>query len=266
MSFDSEFMKKGSIFKPAVVILAILLVIGGVYSFLGDEKEVSQGAFTGKVRDARDVEQIIAKWIEENPEAILNSVANMQKKAMEEQAKSARKTISEKQAEIFADDAPSYAPSGYTATVVEFYDYNCGYCKRANASLEQLLQKDKKVRVIYRDFPILGPSSQELSKVSIAVSMVSPKAFRTFHNNLMKSRSSNKAQALKIAAQSGVNVAGVRLVLKKKDAEIMQIIEKNRQLGSGIGIQGTPAFVIGEELIPGAVDAATLQAKINALR
>lgn len=271
-------MKNNPIFKPAIIIIAILLVIGGVYSFFGDNflntkendndsdsqvKIESSGLDQDQeVETVEEVEEVIAKWIENNPQAILESVANMQKKAIEEQTKKAQKTIKSKKDKIFDDRAPAYKPKGYDVTIVEFFDYNCGYCKKVNETIENLIQDDKKVRIIYRDFPILGQSSEELSKVSIAVDVVDTKKFRAFHNKLMASDASSQADALRIAKEVGVNVDKVKKVLSSKKDRINEIINENRQLGSSIGIQGTPAFVIGEELIPGAVGIAALKAKI----
>jgi len=277
MSFSSNFTGKSSILKPVIVIIAVLLAIVGAYLFFGKKGEESSNETKTtinpsgidadqRVKNAGEVEEIIAKWIEANPQAIIDSVTNMQKKAIEEQMQNAQKNIGSKKREIFDDKAPSYKPKDYNVTIVEFYDYNCGYCKRASSNVEELLKSDKKVRVIYRDFPILGAASEELSKVSIAVDMVDSKKFRDFHNKLMASSASTKAEALQIAKEVGIDTKKVESVLSSKNDKIMEIINSNRMLGSEIGIQGTPAFVIGEELIPGAIDTATLKEKIKAAR
>lgn len=278
MPVKSKIVGKNSIFKPLIIIFAILLIIGGIYSFFGSEKKDNNEEDTQnqvkssgidsdkKVENVGDVEEVIAKWIEANPEAILNSVANMQKKEAEEQMKNAQKTIGSRKKEIYDDKAPSYKPSGYNTTIVAFYDYNCGYCKRSNATIEELIASDKKVRVIYRDFPILGKSSEDLSKVSIALDIVDSKKFRQFHNELMRSNASSEEEALEIAEKVGVSKDKVKKVLSSKKERIMEIINENRQLGASIGLQGTPAFVIGEELIPGAIDLNTMQEKIKASR
>ncbi len=277
MSFSSNFTGKSSILKPVIIILAILLVIGGAYSFFGkkdsdsESKDAAQINSSGldadqRIKNVGDVEEVLAKWVEANPQAILNSVANMQKKMMEEQVQNAQKNIGSKKSQLFDSKSPSYKPKGYDVTIVEFYDYNCGYCKRANGTLEEFLKSDKKVRVIYKDFPILGQASEELSKVSIAVDMVDSSAFKRFHDKLMSSNAATKEDALALAKEVGIDVKKLENTLASKKDKIMEIIQANRLLGSEIGIQGTPAFVIGEELIPGAVDAAILKEKVKALR
>jgi len=219
------------------------------------------------VSDVKGVEEVVAKWIESNPQAIINSVQNMQKKMMEEQSKNAQKNIGQKTNELFNDaNSPQFAPEGYDVSVVEFYDYACGYCKKAQATVDELLKSDSKVRVIYKDFPILGEPSQEMSRVSIAVNMIAPSSFRKFHDALMKTNERGKSAAVKAAKSAGVDSKKLEETLKEKKSEIEKILQDNVALGGSIGISGTPAFVLGEELIPGAMELATFKEKINALR
>jgi protein-disulfide isomerase len=219
------------------------------------------------VSDVKDVEEVVAKWIEANPQAIINSVQNMQKKMMEEQTKNAQKNIGQKTSELFNDaNSPQFAPEGYDVSVVEFYDYACGYCKKAQTTVDELLKSDSKVRIIYKDFPILGEPSQEMSRVSVAVNMIAPSSFRKFHDALMKTNERGKSAAVKAAKSAGVDSKKLEETLKTKKSEIDKILQDNVALGSSIGINGTPAFVIGEELIPGAMELASFKEKISALR
>jgi len=219
------------------------------------------------VSEVKDVEEVIAKWVEKNPKAILESVQNMYKEAQEEQMKNAQKNISSKKEDLFnSKQASEYAPAGYDVSIVEFYDYNCGYCKKAQASVEDLVKADSKVRVIYREFPILGNDSLEMAKVSVAVNMLNPKSFKNFHDALMKSKEKGKEGAIKVAKSSGIDTKQLESILSSKKDEIEKIINSSIELGSAIGISGTPGFIIGEELIPGAVDKNTLLEKIKAIR
>ncbi len=273
---------KNSIIMPIVIIIAILLVIGGLFSFFGDDIKSMNLGFGDKnqenqikssgldpdkeVETVQEIEEVIAKWVEQNPEAILQSVANMQRKMAEEQNNNAKKSISSKLDEIYDDSAPAYEPKNYDVTIVEFFDYNCGYCKRANESVESLLSQDKNVRVIYRDFPILGKSSEDLAKVSIAFDVVATEKFREFHNKLMESGASTTEEALQVASKVGVSPSKVKKILSSREDRIMEIINENRKLGSSIGIRGTPAFIFGEELIPGAIGVDAMKSKIKELR
>lgn len=263
--------------KPIAAIAAVLLIAGGSYYFFSKksadpknaEQEINSSGLdkNQKVKTVGDVEEVMAKWIEANPKAIIMSLQNMQKKAQEEQMKDAGKNIGAKKDELFNDkNSPQFAPSGYDVTVVEFFDYACGYCKKANATINELLKQDKKVRVVFKEFPILGAPSFEMSTVAIAVNMASPSSYVKFHDTLMKSQERGKAAALKAAKSAGANVAKVEEILKKDKAEIEKILQENLALGGSIGINGTPGFVIGEELIPGAFELAAFKEKIAAAR
>lgn len=293
MSFINKNLgDKPSLVKPIAVVVAVLLLVGGVYTFFGSKKsetvtaeEAKKEAVTNeadiltagpkpsgldldeKVKNVEDVEKVVAKWIEKNPHIILQSVANMQKKMSEDRVKNAQKNIGAKKEELFNDKtSATYEPAGANVTVVEFFDYNCGYCKRAQATLEQFLQEDKKVKVIYKEFPILGQPSLEMSQVSVAVNLSQPDSFKKFHDALMKSNEHGKAGALKVAKTVGLNVAKVEETLKNQKEKIDAILQANLALGSSIGVSGTPGFVIGEELTPGAVDLQSLKDKVAAVR
>ncbi len=279
MSFLQSHNKQFLI-KLAITGIAGIAIISGAYfgyqKFSKKSNSTTETAVEKKgsgldpnknVSEVKDVEEVVAKWVENNPQAILESVQNMYKKAQEEQQKNAQKNIGVKKDELFNSKvAGEHAPAGYDVSIVEFYDYNCGYCKKAQASVEELIKSDSKVRVIYREFPILGPESLEMAKVSTAVNMVNPKAFKSFHDELMKTKEKGKSAALKAAKSAGVNVAELEKTLSNKKDEIEKIINSSVELGSSIGISGTPGFVIGEELIPGAVDKSSLQEKIKVIR
>ncbi len=284
MSFlnQSNFNNKPSLLKPIAVIVVLLLFIGGLYSFFGKKDESAETAkgqeekveiqSSGLDQDADvdnvgDVEKVIAKWIEANPQAIINAVSNMQKKAMEKQMQDAQKNIGSKKEELFNDsNSPTYSPADADITIVEFFDYSCGYCKKVQKTVQDLLDQDKKVKIVYKEYPILGQASVEMSQVAIAVNLVDASAYKKFHDAMMKSNAHSKDDAIKIAKSVGINGEKLESTLKNDAEKIGKILQANAVLGSSIGISGTPGFVIGEELIPGAVDVATFKEKVAALR
>jgi protein-disulfide isomerase len=284
MSFSKKNQKPSSL-KLVIASIIIASIAGFAYYGYtkksektdGDKKETtaettnelkSTGLDPDKdVSDVKGVEEVVAKWIEANPQAIINSVQNMQKKMMEEQSKNAQKNIGQKKEELFNDpNSPQFAPEGYDVSIVEFYDYACGYCKKAQGIVDELLKSDPKVRVIFKDFPILGEPSQEMSKVSVAVNILAPNSFRKFHDALMKTNERGKSAAMKAAKSVGIDTKKLEDVLKNEKSKIEKILQDNIALGSSIGITGTPGFIIGEELIPGAMEISTFKEKINALR
>ncbi len=275
-----SFLNKNNYNKPAIIAAVVLLLIAVIYIASSNKKSNNEAkSETGqeikpsgldknmKVSNVEDVEKVIEKWIEANPEAIIKSVAEMQKKSMEKQTIDAQKNISEKKSELFEDkSSPVYNSKDYDVSIVEFFDYNCGYCKKAQTTVEKLLKEDKKIRFIYKEFPILGNASVELSKVAIAVNMTSPSSYPKFHDALMKSSAKNTEDAIKVAVEIGINKDQLKKTLDSKKTEIDAVIASNHELGGTIGINGTPGFVIGEELIPGAVDIGTIKQKIAELR
>jgi len=283
MSFLKKNMKP-SLAKPLIIaVLVIIAIVAGIVFFgakqnldsskdasgqNGEPAALNETGLDGSdsVENVADVEKVIAKWVEANPQAIIQAVANMQQKAMKQRLDQAQETIKTKEGDLYSKSSPHYTPSGYNITVVEFFDYNCGYCKKANQALEQFLKEDKKVRVIYKDFPILGEASQELAKVSVAVNIIEPSLYREFHNALMKSNEKNKQGAIKVAKSVGVNQEKLEKALSSKAEEINELLQNNLSLGSGIGINGTPGFVIGEELVPGAIEVEGFREKVAALR
>jgi len=282
MSFSKKHQKPSNL-KLILASIIVASVIGaGFYAFNAKKSKDSAESksdttqsdtkSTGldpnkSVDNVKDVEEVIAKWVEANPQAIINSVQNMQKKMMEEQTKNAQKNIGQKQNELYNDaNSPQYAPVGYDISIVEFYDYACGYCKKAQATVEELIKSDPKVRVIYRDFPILGEPSFEMAKVSIAVNLIAPNSFKKFHDALMKTNDKGKKAALTAAKTAGIDSKKIEDTLKNDKDKIEKILQDNLSLGSSVGITGTPGFIVGEELIPGAMDVNTFKEKINALR
>lgn len=287
MSFiNKNFGDKPSFLKPIIVVAAVLLIVGGAYSFLGnknsDSKPTEEAAKQAeaaeeinpsgidkdkKVANVEDVEAVVAKWIAANPKAIVMSVTKLQKQAGEEQMKDAQKNIANKQEELYNDkSSPQYAPAGYDVTIVEFFDYACGYCKKAQATVEELLKEDKKVRIVYKEFPILGVPSTEMAVIALAVNSVDPSSYRKFHEALMHSNERGHEAAMKAAKTAGVNMTKLEEAIRNDKEKLGLALQNNLVLGGSIGINGTPGFIIGDELVPGALELGSLKEKIAALR
>jgi protein-disulfide isomerase len=275
MSIKNSLPKKLSL-KTIVIAILVLVALGGVYSIIAGKsgKTTSNEEVellikeTGldqnkKVNNIGDVEKVIIKWVETNPEAIIQSVMAMQQRASEQQQQSAQKNISTRKDDLFNHkNTPQHAPRGYDVSIVEFFDYNCGYCKKAQSAVEKLMNEDRKVRIIFKELPILGASSTELSKVALAVNIVSPQHYVKFHNALMQGSARTREEALNIAKNLGLDVAKIRSALESKNSKIEDQIKFNQKLASSIGVNGTPGFVIGDELIPGMVELSVLKEKV----
>ena len=138
--------------------------------------------------------------------------------------------------------------------VIEFFDYNCGYCKKALSEVTQLMDKDKKVRIIMKEFPILSKGSEEASRVALAAKMQGK--YWEFHRAMLESQGqANEAASLRVAEKLGLDMA--RLKKDMASPEVKKEIDDTRQLATKMGIQGTPHFIVGDRIIAGAPENLT---------
>lgn len=202
--------------------------------------------------DRAAIEDIIQDYLtNKHPEIIIQAAQEAQKRdqvSAESKSKEAVKTAQDK---IFNDPSSPVGgnPKG-DITVVEFFDYQCGYCKMSEEHVEKLLTEDKGVKFVYKDFPILGPMSTEAAKAALA--SVKQNKYIKFHDALMTKRDHlNDDLIYQLAKESGIDVEK----LKKDMAapEIAKTIQDNLELGSKIGVRGTPMFIIGDQVYPGAI-------------
>ena len=151
--------------------------------------------------------------------------------------------------------------------IVEFFDYNCGYCKRALDDMMTLMKDDPKVKFVLKEFPVLGAGSVEAAKISIAVRMQDKDGskYLDFHQRLLATRGQiDGARARAAAKESGLDMALIERDLKSE--EIDATLLESVTLADALGISGTPSYVIGGEVVPGAVGAANLRRHIAAVR
>ena len=241
-----------SLLKIVGMFLLLLLVIGAT-SF-GLVKDFSGG---GKI-NKDDVEKIVAEYIQKNPQAILESVNKYQQNAAADEEKKAQGNIKEKLSEIENDLASPVAgnPKG-DVVVVEFFDYSCGYCKKVLPAVTKLLEEDKNIKFVFKEFPILGPNSELGARAALAVYAIAPDKYFEFHKKLMGGHVTGQDSINAVAKELGIDVAAMEK--KMKSAEVDKTIVNDRVLASTIGIRGTPAFIIGGQLIPGAAEYDTFK-------
>jgi protein-disulfide isomerase len=150
-------------------------------------------------------------------------------------------------------------------TLVEFFDYHCAYCKRALNAVTAVLGEDPGLRIVYKEFPILGPDSVLAARAALASRNQDPSKYLEFHVALMSTRGRlTQPRILEIARDAGFDAE--RLVADMASPEINTAIERNIELARSLEINGTPTFVIGDQLVPGAVDLDTLRRLIAEAR
>jgi len=227
-------------------VLAILvLFVTGCGSTASETKHASP--LSNDLTDAA-----IERYIRTHPEVIMQSLQAMETKREVEQREQQRVALVAKQSELISDPASPVSgnPNG-EITLIEFYDYRCGYCKQAASAVTELQKQDSRVRVVYKDFPILGEASVLAAKAALA-SQAQGK-HQVFHEALLASHGEmTKDEILKIAVRVGLNTK--RLEADMANPMWQTIIDKNRSLAQELGISGTPGFIVGTELVPGALD------------
>lgn len=213
-----------------------------------------------------EVEQIIKEYLVNNPEVLVQAMDNLQKKQMEAESKRAKEGLSKNKDQIFGNkNAPQAGNPKGDVTVVEFFDYHCGYCKKIFPDIVKLIEEDKNVRVVFKELPIFGQKSNELSALALAVHRVQPDKYFAFHSEMMKQSADKSPEGMnKLFKELGLDGDKVR-----KEAEsdaVKQILADNQKLASELGIRGTPALIIGDQLIPGAIGLSDLKATVAKAR
>ena len=218
-----------------------------------------------------DIERVVKDYLTKHPEvvqtALQAALAEMAKKRSASRADAAanKAELVRKEAQALFQSPHQVTlgdPNG-AITMVEFFDYNCGYCKRALGDMLALMRDDSGLRVVLKEYPILGPGSLEAARVAIAVRMqgASSDKYLAFHQKLLGGRGASKATALAVAAEIGLDPA--RIERDMESPEVAATLEESARLAKALGITGTPGYVIGDNVIIGAVGLAALSDKIK---
>jgi protein-disulfide isomerase len=212
------------------------------------------------------VEGIIKDYLMQHPEVLQEAQAALDKKQQEADAEKARTSIRDNKATLF--NSPHQVvlgnPQG-SITLVEFFDYNCGYCKRALPDMMTLLKSDSNIKFVLKEFPVLGEGSVEAAHVAVAVRMQDPtgKKYIEFHQKLLGGRgAADKTRALAVAKEVGFDMA--RIEKDMASDEVKTTIDEDMKLADALGVNGTPSYVVGSELVVGAVGLDALKEKITA--
>lgn len=158
-----------------------------------------------------------------------------------------------------ADDpiAPKLAPEGYDVTIISYSDYQCPFCRKIHPELERLAQEDGKVRIVYRDWPIFGPASEEAARMAIASQWQNK--HRQFNDALMRTDGKLSSEKIRAAATAaGIDFARLKRDLEARGDDIDGVLRRTAIQAAQMGLQGTPAMLVGPYMIPGAIDYAGL--------
>ena len=211
-----------------------------------------------------EIGRIIKEYLIANPEVLQEAIGELQKREAAGEADRRKAAVAENRETIFNSSRQVVLgnPQG-DVTVVEFFDYNCGFCKRAMTDMLELIKSDPKLRFVLKEMPVLGPQSVEAAQVAIAVRMQDKtgKKYLDFHQRLLGGRGQvDKVRALAAAKEAGLDMA--RIEKDMASPEVRATLEEGMKLAEALGINGTPSYVVGDEVVAGAVGIATLKQQI----
>jgi protein-disulfide isomerase len=260
--------------KPVIVGVAGIAVAFGMLGFglgagqsgianTGDLPRIVSVASAQTVVDRGQVEAIFRDYLLYNPEILVEMQTALEAKQQEAQRIAHLDVIKNAKDEIFNAGYDGFVGnSDGKVTIVEFYDYNCGFCKRAHSDMQALVAADPDLRFVLKEFPILGPDSQKAHVVSMAFRTLMPEKFREFHDQLLGGAGrADEATAIAIALSLGVDETKLREEMK--NPAIMESFAKTYDLANRLSISGTPSYVIGNEVVFGALGSEVLSEKIE---
>ena len=245
------------------LIYLVVIVVIAVAAYGGrDQIKDLMGGFSSVDKGA--VEKIVQEYIENNPKAIVSSLQKMQEREYEEMMKQSQMKLKDNADELQGkghEIAPFAGNKNGKSTVIAFLDYRCGYCKTSNKTLQELIKQDSNVKVIFKELPVLGPQSQKISQMALAVYLIDEQKYIAFHDAAMNAPSLDDKALAGILKTLNIDVSKVSALMK--DERIAKELASVSNLAQQLGVRGTPAFVINETLIPGAIDLKGMKEIIN---
>lgn len=243
---------------------AAIILAGGIFG--APHISAADDAAALSEAEAIQVEKLIERYLDENPGVVVRAFRKYQQQQQEAQQLRQKENLSSLRDLLEnSEGSPVRGNPNGDVTLVEFFDYRCGYCKRVHSIVTDAVRSDGNVRLVYKEFPVLGPDSVFTSRVSLGIFFTQPLKYPAFHDALMTSRGQlNQARVISIAENMGLKAADVEKAMK--DPRVDEEIQRNMQLAQSLGINGTPGFVIGSEVVPGAVDENALKELIAKAR
>lgn len=242
-------------------IMRILLFICG---FLA----ISLNTATTKALEKNDLEPALRALLAEKPEIIIDAIQLFQQRAEEDQARATQQMLSQVPLIIDSMDLPFIGPKDAKKVVYEFYDYRCGYCKKASTHAREITGNGS-VKFVFLDWPILSPQSTKAAMISLAAWQLDKERFLGLHQNLLENRGNYEDDNIdEVLVRSGYDAQEVRKHLEKIGMDISGTLAQIAQLAQSLGIRGTPAFIVDNgnkqpELLPGFVPASQILERVS---
>lgn len=249
------FTSAGILFLSLVTSATVEVVNGQAKQRLGSDPAIVVSAATPAENDVDAIEKIVRNYLMKNPVVIREAMQALQAQELKEKQERAANQMKELRSEILSDPG---SPVGGNAkgdiSIVVFFDYNCGYCKQTVPKLQSISEKDPLVRIVFKEFPVLGPQSTFAAKAALAASRQGK--YVEFHNALMTAERTDEDSIKNISKTLGIDYS--KLQKDMADPQTDEQITRTQRLAGSLDINGTPAYIIGDRIIPGAIDAESL--------
>jgi protein-disulfide isomerase len=246
------------------ILIAFALLLAAVGGYALKEFAGARDSVETPPAASPSIDQQISQYLKDHPEEVMAALKLAQANAEKQKEADAQLAVAEQQDQIFNNPAdPIIGNVNGDVTVVEFFDYRCPYCKRVSDALMTLVKDDPNVKVVYKEFPILGPDSLVAAKIALAAHRQGK--YEAVHTAFMAHKGSfDQEDLLDLAASAGADRA--KLAADMQDPAIQGHLQANDSLAAALGITGTPGFLFGKQLVPGAVSLDDMKKLVTAAR
>jgi protein-disulfide isomerase len=245
---------------PLRFVFAVLLAM----SVLGVARPPLAAASDFTADQKKEIEAIVGQYLKSHPDVLIDAIqAADDKLKADEKDKTAQALVAGRQ-QVYDDPQSPVAgnPNG-NVTLVEFFDYRCPYCKQVEPSLEKLMGDDHQLKFVFKEFPVLGPESEVAARVALAARKQGK--YDAFHRAMMGTTGHiDDAVIYKVAASVGLDVDRVKQDMNSPDIE--KELKANLDLGNSLDLDGTPSFIVGDTIVPGAISVSDLKQLISDAR
>lgn len=269
-TLDAENKKRRMINIGIALIVAVIVIVVLFNSFKSKKPATIAPTNSPAVSvqshaslSKEDIQKVVKDYINDNPEIIMDAIHKLEQKVNEQKAKESKDFIDKNMAQLTSSE-PYIGNKDGKITIIEFFDYKCGYCKRNNMTLKKLLSEYSNLKIILKNVPILGSNSTLAAQASLAVWKTSPKDFSNFHDDLISANDINNEVISNIAQK--YNIPKDTLLSQMSSAEIQNALNSNMQMAQQIGVRGVPAYIINDEFVPGGMSYEAFKQKIDAIQ
>ena len=227
---------------------------------------LSAGTAAAQTLPREEVEKIVREYILKNPEIVRDAIIELRRREEQAETQLRSDALKSHQAKLFNSPRGVVIgnPKG-NVTLVEFFDYNCGYCKKALGDINELIKNDPNLKIVLKELPMLSPGSVEAARIGIAVRIQEQTKYLAFHRILLTGRGeANAARALAAAKEAGLDIE--RIKKDMNSPEVDATLQESAELAEALKVSGTPTYVLADQVIPGALPYERLTLAIAAVR